>query len=134
MLLKRITDKDAFISTGPLTQLGEVLLTDGASVLLSDLVGRIAYHCAGAPVAYDKHPIFRVFLIAHWSLAEIQTFKHFRDIKTLFDSVRGTYITTGAPYEVSASLEGGARCVDVEVFLWPLTPQPVIKHWQAWAL
>lgn len=30
---------------------------------------------------------------------EIQTFKDLQVIKTSFDSVRGTFITTGAPYE-----------------------------------
>lgn len=77
-------------------QCNEVLLTDGDPAMLSDIVGRVARHCAEARVAPDVHPIFRVFLIAHWSLAEIQTFKDLKSVKRAFDSVRGTFITTGA--------------------------------------
>jgi hypothetical protein len=73
----------------------EILLTEGEHVCLGEVVGRIAMHCGSAPLADMKHPIFRVFMVAHWSLAEMQTFKDFKDIKVLFDSVRGTYITMG---------------------------------------
>lgn len=96
----------------------EVLLTGGEPVLLSDIVGRVARHCADARVSGGVHPIFRVFLIAHWTLAEIQTFKDLNSVKKAFDSVRGTFITTGAAYEVTATFEGCATPnVDVEALL-----------------
>jgi hypothetical protein len=75
----------------------EILLTDGDEVGLSEIVGRIAAHCGGVWLVDEQHPIFRVFLVAHWSLAEMQTFRDFNYNKTRFDSVRGTYITKGRP-------------------------------------
>lgn len=97
----------------------EILLYEGNDVALAEVVARIAMHCGSAPLADLHHPIFRVFMVAHWSLAEMQTFKHFREIKVLFDSVRGTYITMGAPYEVCTTLveQETHRYVDVEVIL-----------------
>lgn len=53
----------------------EILLTEGVEARLADVVGRIARHCGGAPLVDERHPIFRVYLIAHWSLAEMQTLK-----------------------------------------------------------
>lgn len=97
----------------------EILLYEGAPASLDDVVGRIAKHCAAAKLTDPKHPIFRVFLIAHWSLAEMQTFKDFNRIKTSFDSIRGTYITMGSPYELCVTLDeqNSHRYVDVEVIL-----------------
>jgi len=78
----------------------EILLTEGEEVRFCDVVGRIAAHCKEGALLGMNHPIYRVFMVAHGSLAEMQTFKDFHNIKIAFDSVRGTYITMGASYEV----------------------------------
>jgi hypothetical protein len=96
----------------------EILLTDGVPVRLDEVVGRIAHHCGSATFIPDPYPIFRVFLIAHWSLAELQTFKDFNTIKSAFDSVRGTYITMAAPYEVNTLIDKETQTfVDIELIL-----------------
>jgi hypothetical protein len=94
----------------------DILLTRGRKINFREIVAHIALLCFDSvALKGSENAVLRVYLISHFSLAELQTFKDFHKIKTSFDSIRGTFITTKSSIEVNVTKE--EACLDVEVIL-----------------
>lgn len=97
-----------------------ILMTQGRSFKLSEIVSHLIEKLLQGVVLPGGHPVLRIFLISHYSLAEMQTFTDFHQIKREFDSIRGTppcAFTMGAPYELCSHSRVADRPIDVELSL-----------------
>jgi len=79
----------------------EIIHTDGAKrkhrLRLQDLIGQAIEARSGASVPSTQSPNI-VCATAHFSRADLSSFRDYSLLKARFDNIRGTYVTLGQPY------------------------------------
>lgn len=80
---------------------------------------------SGVVDSFVENVVLKVFLVSHFSVAELQGFEDFNSLKRSFDSVRGCFITMGSPYELSISIgdlsKDREKVTDLEIYLCDTT-------------
>lgn len=97
-----------------------IVLTDLEKVDFHEVMNVVSRACKKG-VSGQENVVLRVFVVCHFSIAELQSFKDFNLLKRSFDSVRGCFITMGSPYELSVSEDEGSTWSDMEIYLCDTT-------------
>ena len=96
-----------------------IAFTDQKPTNFGDVMHIVSEVCNKTAVLLSLSPelrlnvVLKVYLVCHFSVAELQGFNDFNSLKRSFDSVRGCFITMGAPYELNLSISSSLKNRDV---------------------
>ena len=90
---KKLSYQLLIVSIDPGVNSNHIISTEGDRINSTFLTGCISSISKGLTGAGPDCPIYRIYLISHSTLAEMQTFRDFNKIKKGVNSCPGSFVT-----------------------------------------